>query len=72
MIVKFLYDGLVRYAYGEMSLMRLVKEPYVFITTPGGEGRGKKVFGSISGLDLLLKELVRDILIPIPVKKEVI
>ncbi|BDC35320.1 hypothetical protein [Candidatus Methanoliparum sp. LAM-1] len=72
MNVKFLYDGLVRYVYGEMSLMRLVKEPYVFITTPGGEGRGKKVFGSIIGLDLLMKELLRGILLPIPVKKEVI
>jgi len=72
MNVDFLYDGMVKYAYGEMSLMRLVKEPYVYLATPGGEGRGTKVFRSINGLDLLMKELVRNILLPIPVKKEVI
>lgn len=72
MNVDFLYEGLAKYAYGEMSLMRLVKEPYVFITTPLGQGRGAKVFRSITGLDLLMKELIRNILLPIPVKKEVI
>jgi len=67
--VDFLYEGLVKFAYGEMSLLGLFKEPLIFITTPMKSGRGAMVFKNLIGFDLLIKELIRNILLPVPIIK---